>query len=192
MRARKAARLSVRLALLVGFASVGVWASPAPTPAAPGVLQISFSSVPGLLYNREGGSSLTITSPLGKREYKLGGVTDVRDNHYWSSLTPLRLRLAADGGRVKLHTRLYVCDQAAGLCSVRQHEQSVDLVAGGVTKVSLPTDGPPTPKNCNGTFITPASSRRTVDSAQLAQLKQIPRVGRGFAPHLSSKAGPER
>ena len=111
------------LAALAQARSVPVSSVPAQV-----TLRISFAGQPGLIYNRRGGSVLSITTTAGRREVKLGGV--IKDEHYWSSLTPVRLRLPAGSGPLKLHTRLYVCDQTAGLCSVRESDQTVLTTSG--------------------------------------------------------------
>jgi hypothetical protein len=141
MRARSGA-LSA-LALITVLSGWGAATSPPVPPPVWITLKINFAPQPGLLYSREGGSSLSVSTAAGLRGVKLGGVVDASDPHYWSKLNPVRLRVSASGPSITVHTRLYVCDQVAGLCSVRERDQEVPLGAGSTLNVTLDTSRGP-------------------------------------------------
>ncbi len=108
-------------------------------------VQLQVESRPGLTFNREVPSVVRLTTPWGTQTVKLnrGAPYSADPQHYWSSLTPVVVRLRTPPGLaagrypVSAQTDLYVCDQTIHLCSVRsasaQGELEVDAVAPRLT-----------------------------------------------------------
>ncbi|WP_424949346.1 hypothetical protein [Deinococcus sp.] len=113
-----------------------------------GVL-IQVERMPGLTFNRQVPSTVTLTTPWGTQTASLSGGTLYASDpqHYWATLTPLRVRLnvpadaAAGHYPVSVRTTLYVCDQNLHLCTVRptatQGQFEVGAAASGNGPLTL-------------------------------------------------------
>lgn len=114
-------------------------------------VRVQVEALPGLTFNRQVPSVVTLTTPWGTQTATLNsGVLYPQDpQHYWSSLNPLRLRVKVPAGTVagrypvSVRTTLYVCDQNIHLCTLRPSEAQgqVDLGSGapepGTTPLTL-------------------------------------------------------
>jgi hypothetical protein len=101
-------------------------------------VRVQVEALPGLTFNRQVPSVVTLTTPWGRQTASLnsGPLYPQDPQHYWASLNPVRLRVKVPAGTaagrypVSVRTTLYVCDQNIHLCSVRPSEASGSLEVG--------------------------------------------------------------
>ena len=129
----------VALLVAAGVSATGLAATNSANKTAtlaPTTLTVTFEARPKLGYNRQGESTLSVVSASGTQTVKLlSGKVDPGDEHYWTRLDSVSLKLSAQPKSVLLQARLFVCDQTQGLCSVQEQEQRVQLRAGSNTVV---------------------------------------------------------
>lgn len=128
--------VAVCCAALLGL-SVGL-SSAAPTLTQTR-LKVSFKTLPNVIYNRLGDSTLSVISAEKTQTVRLSGTVDPQDENYWKVLTPINMRLALARGQdtVTLRTRLFVCDKTRGICSIQTQQQQLKVKSGNVNTVIL-------------------------------------------------------
>ncbi len=101
-------------------------------------VRVEVEAKPNLTFSRGASSGLTLTTPWGTQQasFRSGTPYEPDPEHYYSRLDPVTLRVNVPtvtkpgGYPVSLNTVLYVCDQAAHLCSVRPAQASGKLTVG--------------------------------------------------------------